>query len=269
MKRALTIAFSILMLCCLLLGAVVMVKATEPGYDIIEAYSSGDIVVDGQNDGDWDPTTCWFENITSDAAFSNYAYKMATTDPLYMAWIIEFPDNTDDAGDTWQICLQGGDGSSVAGGSAPDADCNKIEVVGHSTLTVYVGDGSGWVTMTGADVVWAESQQTTTIWGEPAEEHYVLEIKADKTTLGAWGQSQPPQALRVAMYDASNATQGWIAWPPTDADVPEEWGLIASATGTIPEGLSFGVVMVMSTVAVAVGFYITRKRQKVAINHTI
>ena len=260
MKRALTIAFSILMLGCLLLGAVVMVKATEPGYDIIEAYSAGDVVIDGQNDGDWDPSICWFENVTSNCTF---AYKMASQSPYFMAYIIDSPDNTDDAGDIWQICLDG----TSAGGDAPTTDCNKIEIVGHTTLTVYEGDGSDWVVMTGADVQWAESQQTTNIWGETVDEHYVLEIKADKGTLGAWGANPPPHGLRIAMYDESTDT--WTAWPPTSADVPDEWGIISGYQETIPEGFSFAVVMVMSTVAVAVGLYVTRKRPKVAIKHAI
>jgi hypothetical protein len=256
MKKCLTIVFSMLMLCCLLLGTVVMVQATEPGYDIIEAYQAGDVVIDGQNDGDWDPSMCWFENVTSEATF---AYKMASTSPLYMAWIIDFPDNTSDAGDIWQILIDG----DSSGGTAPTADCNKMEIVGHTTLTVYEGDGSGWVEMTGADVQWEESQQTTTIWGEAADEHYVLEIKADKGTLGAWGANQPPHGLRVAMYDETEDT--WTAWPPTAEDVPDEWGIISSAQATVPEGFSLAVVMILSTVAVSAAFYFMRKRPKTTV----
>ena len=254
MKRVVTIAFSILMLCCLLLGAVVMVKATEPGYDIIEAYSAGGVTIDGQNSGDWDPGLCWFENVTSEAMF---AYKMSSISPsYYMAWIIDSPDNTDDAGDIWQISIDG----DSSGGTAPTADCNKMEIVGHTTLTVYEGNGTGWVEMTGADVQWAEAQNTTNIWGETVDEHYVLEIKADKGTLGAWGTNQPPHGLRVAMYDETNAT--WTAWPPTAEDVPEEWGIISTVQATVPEGFSFAVLTVLSTVAVVVVFYIVRKRPK-------
>lgn len=260
MKRELTVAFSILMLCCLPLGAVVMVQAAEPGYAIIEAYSAGDVTIDGQNGGDWDYDLCWFENVTSGAVF---AYKMASLDPYYMAWIIDSPDNTDDAGDIWQISIDG----DASGGTAPTADCNKIEIVGHTTLTVYVGNGTGWVEMQGADVQWAEAQNTANIWGETGDEHYVLEIKADKGTLGAWGVNQPPHGLRIAMYDETNAT--WTAWPPTAEDVPEEWGLIAGAQATIPEGFSFAVVMLLSTVAVVVVFYIARNRPKSEITHKL
>jgi hypothetical protein len=261
MKRKMNIAFSIMMLCCLLLGTAVTVKATEPGYDITEAYQAGPVDLDGLNDGDWDPGLCWFENITSDA---RYAYKMdqESGDNL-MSWIIESLDNTNDAGDIWQICIDG----TSAGGTAPTTDCNKIEVVGHTTLTVYVGTGTDWEQTDDTAVTWAETQQTTNIWGDAADEHYVIEIKANKAVLGSWGGSPPPHGLRVAMYDETTDT--WTAWPPTDADVPDEYGIISTYTGTIPEGFSFAAVLMVSTVAVVAAFYFARKRPKTGISHPI
>ena len=254
--KKLTIAFTLILLCCLLLGNV---KAVEEGYTVTEAYQAGDVEIDGEWDAEeWDSSIIWIENI--DPSDARFGYKMASTDPLYMAYIIDFPnENTMDAEDVWQICL---DGTSL-GGTAPTTDCNKMEIVGHETLTVYVGDGSDWVEMQGADVYWNVSLTTTLDVAPYNEDHYVLELKVDKGTLGAWGAQQPPHGLRIAMYDASNETQGWIAWPPeSDPDIPDGWGLIDTAVGTVPESLSFGVVALLSSAAVAVIFYSRRKHPK-------
>ncbi len=249
------IAFSILLICCLMLGNVM---AVEEGYQITEAYSAGGVEVDGAytTAEEWDSTICWIEWI--DPYDARFGYKMASMDPYYMAWVIEFPDNTNDAGDVWQICIDG----TSAGGTAPTTDCNKIEITGHETLAVYDGDGEGWVEVQDADVQW--NQSLTTSSGRPAfeSEHYVVEIIADKGSLGAWGANPPPHGLRVAMYDASNETQGWIAWPPTDPDVPDGWGLLDPYVATVPESLSFGVVAVLSSVAVAVVLYSVRNRKR-------
>ena len=65
-----------------------------------------------------------------------------------------------------------------------------------------------------------------------------------------------------AAYDANTSTLA--AWAPdSDADVPDEWGVIpTNATEPWPEGFSLGVVVLLSSVAVAVGFYFLRKRPK-------
>ncbi len=257
MKRALAIAFSMLMLCSLLLGTMATVLASEEGYDITEVYGGGPVTLDAEwDETEWDPGVCWVEYMGVDA---RWAYKMDTNlGPYYMSWIIEFSDNTDDAEDVWQICLDG----TGAGGTAPTSDCNKIEITGHETLTVYAGTGDDWEVMEGADVQWNETLATTSSFEPLDMDHYVIEIRADKGTLGAWGANPPPEGLRIAMYDASNETQGWVAWPPTEADVPDVWGLIATYDTSIPESLSFGVVALLSSVAVAAVFYSRRNTKK-------
>jgi hypothetical protein len=84
----------------------------------------------------------------------------------------------------------------------------------------------------------------------------------DKTMIGsvAWN-SAPPFGCRVAMYDADTST--WLAWPPaSDPDIPDSWGQISGGQATVPESFTFGVVVLLSSVAVAVGFYFARKRPK-------
>ncbi len=156
-------------------------------------------------------------------------------------------------GDIWQICI------GVPNGAAPLSSQNKIEIVGHQNLTVYEGNGSGWDEIQTSSVKWADSM---TIHDVPLDyEHWCLEIIIDKSTLNAAWNGAPPIGLRVAMYDATNAT--WLAWPPaSDPDVPDSWGQITGGAATIPDSLSFGVVVLLSSAAVAVGFYFKRKRPK-------
>jgi hypothetical protein len=260
MKRVLAIAFSLLMLCCLLLVGVT--RASEPGYNIIEAYQTAEPVnADGNwATGEWDDS--WIEYISNGSVTDDrFCYKMDSSDGVtyLMSWLYDFSDNTDDAGDIWQLCI---DGYPSEAKTAPDANCTKIEITGHETLTVWQGDGSDWVETSSLDdsIIWADSM---TVHDAPFDyEHYCLEIQVNKGDLGAWGGSPPPNGFRVAMYDESNATQGWIAWPPTSADDPSGWGLIYTYAGTIPDGFSIGVVALLSTVAVAVAFYALRKRPK-------
>ena len=256
MKRVLTIAFLILMLCCLLLANIGF--AAEEGYSIDEAYGAGGVELDGEwGTEEWDSSIVWIENI--DPSDARFGYKMAGMDPYYMAYIIDCPsDNTDDAGDIWQICLDG----DASDGDAPDSQDNKVEVVGHETVTVYVGDGSDWVEMQGADLQWNESLTTTLDVTPYDEDHYVLELMVDKGSFpGGWGANPPPHGLRIAMYDESE--DSWIAWPPaSDQNVPDGWGRIQNYGETVPESLSIGVVALLSSVAVAVIFYSRRNRKK-------
>ncbi len=251
MKRF-AITFALLMLCCLLLAN--MGFAAEPGYDITEVYQGVDITIDGVFDeAEWEDK--WIEWM--DPYDARYAFAMDGV-PL-QTWFIEFLDTTNDAEDVWQICIDG----DASDGTAPDEQDNKIEIVGHETVTVYVGDGQGWVEMTTQPTVdWMESLTTTS--GRPVFEsdHYFVELQVSKEELGAWGANPPPHGLRVAMYDASNEAQGWIAWPPTDPDIPDTWGRIDQYGATVPESLSLGVVALLSSVAVAIAIYSVRNRKK-------
>ena len=260
MKRVLAIAFSLLMLCCLLLVGVT--KASEPGYSIIEAYQTAmPVTADGNwATGEWDD--CWVEYISNGSVTDDrFAYKMDVVDTTYyMSFLYDFSDDTDDAGDIWLLCINGWPDAETA----PDENCTKIEITGHETLTVYQGDGSGWVeTPDIADaIIWADNM---TVHDAPFDyEHYCLEIQVNKAALGAWGADPPTNGngILIAMYDDSNAAQGWISWPPTDPDDPSTWGLISGYAGTVPDSFSIGVVVLLSSVAVAAGFYFLRKRPK-------
>jgi hypothetical protein len=254
MKRALVVAFTMLMLGSLLL--VGTTKASESGYTLAEYYGSTNAVtVDGMWVGaEW--TDAYLLPIYGQNA--RWAYKMDSASGSYlMSFLVESSDNTTDTGDRWQICIDG----AADGGTAPNDNDNKIEIEGHTTLKVYVGNGTGWVPLTTTAVTWKDSLTTSPM---NSANHYLLEVKVDKGALGAWGANAPPHGVRVAMYDASNQSQGWVAWPPTSADNPSRWGIIATYTGDpLPESLSIGVVVLLSSVAMLVGAFCFRKRSKI------
>jgi len=243
-----------LMLCGLLLGTGAIVQASEPGYEVEEAYQTTAVTLDGAWDTDeWEDG--WIEWMDPGVSYARFGFKADSGAGYapHMFW--DFSDDTDDAADLVQICI----GSQI-GGDAPQSAHNKIEILGHETLTVYEGDGAEWVEIDDSAVTWAESLTTT-----PAPmdyEHWFTEVRIDKTAIGsAMWNGPPPFDLRVAMYDASN--QSWVAWPPeSDPDVPESWGGIIDYAATVPEAFSFGVIALLSSVAVAVVFYSTRKRPK-------
>ena len=254
MKRALVVAFCILMLCSpLLLINVRTAKASEPGYTLLEYYGSANAVtLDGKWVGaEW--TDAWLSHLL-DYANARWGYKMDSTSGAYlMSWLVETSDNTNDTGDLLQICIDG----AADGGTAPNDNDHKIEVTGHRTLKVYIGNGTGWMLQTTTAVRVGESLTTSVT--NPAN-HYLLEVQVDKSALGAWGASTPPHGVRVAMYDASNVSQGVVAWPPTSADNPSRWGVISGFTADpLPESLSLGVVVLLSSAAVIFGL---RKRSK-------
>ena len=257
MKRMLSIAFSILMLCCLLL--VGFAKAGNSAYSIVEFWAQVTPTINGQ----WSPDSEWSDgppiNISDNADFI-YVVDTSAGSGYYMIQIlIEFyNDTTDDADDLWQICFD----QSNAGGTAPTAACFKIDIEGHTNLTFYQGNGGGWTDITaGGEIEWADSISASPTNSTP---HWILELQFNKEA-GLITVPQPANGMRIAVYDASNPSAGVEAWPPaSSADVPNEYGVIAtySQDPYVPEAFSIGVVVLLSSVAVAVSFYFLRKRPK-------
>ncbi len=247
LKKTIPIAISILLICGILVLNAGIVQAGNAAYSITEAYTTTAVTVNGVRAADeWDDS--WIEFLGG--PINKYAYKMdSNTGNYLMSWLLESADTTNDAGDIWQICIDG----SNDGGTALNANDHKIEITGHSTLKVYIGGASGWTEMTTTAVTQKDSMGTG---------HWLLEVQANKGALGDWGGSPPPHGMRVAMYDAS--TQTWVQWPPNStANNPDSWGLIATYSGSIPEGLSFGIVALLSTTVIASTFVLS-KRTKAA-----
>ena len=248
-------AFCVLLFCILMLMNTVTIEAAEPGYERTDWNPDVVPTIDGM----WTNSTEWELNgevteIGTDVAFRSVWY-MVSMDPIQVDdyFLVEFfSDNTTDAEDYWQICIDG----DQSDGDAPAAEDVRLDIVGHTDLIVYVGDGSEWVEDPAFDtsVIWWNN----TIDVSPLNDtsHWILELHFVKAALGAG----PTWNFRLAAYDANTTTLA--AWPPTSQDVPNEWGVQNYVGEVIPEGFSIIIVVLMSTVAIIVGFYFLRKRPR-------
>jgi hypothetical protein len=257
MKRNLLVALCILTLCSLLFVNAGTVKASSTsGYQRIDWPTQEIPTIDGM----WSPNSEWTDTdwttIGNDAAFGS-TWDSATAG-VYTRWLVEFfNDTTDDEGDYWQICLDNNDG----GGTAPATTHYRIDIEGHTNLTMYQGTGSGWTGFTplAEDITWADKISASTNGSTP---HWILEFEILKNAGSnlldmIWG-------VRVAMYDASDGTL--LVWPPdAERDVPNDWGTngYEPTEPWVPEGFSIGAVLLLSSVALIVGSFFLRKRSRI------
>lgn len=216
---------------------------------------SWSMVVQPTYDGMWTPEDEWTDGgdvntIGEDVSFTSTWFF---GDAVVTQWLVEFlSDTTDDAEDYWEFCMDG----DMGGGSAPQMGDYKFVITGHTDLVWYEGDGSGWteVSLDETEITWANALSTSPTDGT---EHWVLEFEIPKNTGTValditWN-------LRLAVYDASTETTA--AWPEgSDADDPSTWGMENYTSETIPEGFSFGVMVLLSSVAVVVAAVGLRKR---------
>ncbi len=245
--------FSILMLCSLLLMITVgTVRAGNPDYSIMEYGAIGETTVDGH----WSEPLEWYDGPELDMGDDALCVYNIDFNTYGMQWCIEFfTDNTTDDEDYWQICID----DSNTGGSAPQSDDFRIDIVGHANLLFYQGNGASWdaITPDDGEITWANMLD-----GSPRNTtpHWILEIVIIKTIRVA--VNAPPTGMRVACYDANTTTLA--AWAPgSDRDVPDEWGLVDGySMDPIPEGLNLAVMVFLSSVTLVVGSHYLRKRSK-------
>lgn len=252
MKRVLA---TLIMCSVLLMVAVGSVMAGNPAYSIIE-YTGG--VVPATVDGVWTTADEWTDALLVQVSENfTFLYNMDMNSYSCQFCVEIFNDDTDDAEDYWQFCCD----DSNTGGSAPAAGDYRIDIMGHTDLVFYEGDGSGWTEITpdSGEITWANAISDSPLESTP---HWILEFSFVKTVRMA--TNAPPTGLRVAVYDASNSEAGVQAWAPdSDVDVPDEWGLIENySTDSIPEGLTFLVMGVLSSVSLLVGSKYLLKRSK-------
>jgi len=152
MKKGLFAVFSSLMLCSLLVMlAAGTVMAGNPDYSIMEYGAIGTTTVDGH----WSEPLEWYDGpeLEMDGGSALCVYNIDFGN-YGMQWCVEFfDDDTDDEGDYWQICID----DSNTGGSTPQSGDYKIEIVGHTELKMYEGNGEGWTEITPQDgeITWA------------------------------------------------------------------------------------------------------------------
>ena len=243
-----------LMLCSLLvLMTVGTTMAAEPGYERI-SYQT---VVVPTIDGVWTSTDEWTDGdvtwIGTDVAFRS-TWDMG--DDVMTRWIVEFfSDTTDDAGDYWLFCIDG----NQAGGSTPAVGQHRMfKIVGHDTIEWYMGDGAGgWtvVSYDASEIEWANQLSASPTNSTP---HWILEFQIPKNS--GTVQMGILWNFLLGAYDESNP--GLQAWPPTDPDVPDEWGIENYTMDQIPEGLTFGVMVLLSSVSLVAGYSYFAKRKE-------
>lgn len=256
MKKAVLVTLCLMLLCSIgLLINVGTTMAGNPDYTRIE-YPT---IVEPTVDGKWTSPDEWMdapwtisENVTFTSTYSSLSFNPITVTTNFVIEISS--DNTNDTGDYWQMCMDGNND----GGSAPQTGDYKIEVVGHTNLTVYEGNGTGWTEITPqegelsfAESISASSLNTTPHW---IAEFTILKTAGNIALAEIWG-------LRLAVFDANNTAAG--VWPPdSDPDVPDEWGVNNYTQTPIPEGLTIGVMVLLTSVSVLIGSPYLRNRSR-------
>lgn len=233
--------------------------AGNPDYSITEYY----IVINTATvDGKWTSNDEWTDTPATPMggnATGKFGYNIQDFTNFGLEWIIEiFTDNTNDTGDYWQICFD----DQNTGGTAPDTGDYKIEIIGHTTLKVYRGTGTGWTEITPqpGELIRKDSISASPWHSEP---HWILEIvDTSKTAGNVQIPNAPPTGMRIAAYDAS--TKRLAAWPPdSNPNIPNTWGLVATfSMEPIPENLNLAAAAALSTFTVAVSAYFLRRRGK-------
>jgi hypothetical protein len=208
-------------------------------------------------DGKWTTSTEWVDampsNFGQNAAFrQGYEFISGDTFIILEDIMIETWDNTNDAGDFYQI---GVDTAFPSTDTTPKATQYMINVTGHGSsavLTWFKGDGTNWVTTT-APTTYKFSENSTTS-PTTAATHYCLELQFDKTFTTA------EIGLYIAYNDAHAGGYGYQAWPSaTTKNAAAGWGDIPYSMEAIPEGFNIGIILAVSSVAVIAGAVLIRK----------
>jgi hypothetical protein len=248
MGKSLLATLSIIALCTIALCSLCFVRtvsATKAGFS--QTDGTGTLVtVDGIiSPSEWDDS--WKGNLYDGWTLMNSTYRVkwaqADTNLWYDQWLFEIlGDNTNDTGDFIQICYD----STLDGGAAPQTDDYLVNYTGHSTVNVYQGTGTGWAP-TSIGVIVAGKISASSASATP---HWIIEIDVENP----WESTGD----RMVAYDASTNTT--LMWPPySNANVPDDYGYSEISYGTIPEGLTIGVMVLLSTVAVIVSLRYFRK----------
>jgi len=265
MSRALFAAFCILGLCSLLVLTGTVEAPPKAGYVVTDHQ----LITTPTLDGRWTTTGEWSDAQERqlegdlDAIFRLKFEGGGYPTVINQYYLIEFfNDTTTDAGDYWQICYAYAVTlfADPTGGTTPQTDCLKFEFIGHanSSLAVYKGTGTGWGA--GPTFTWpTDIEVVGSISSSPLETnpHWIFEIKIEHIHFSI----QPNFWIYVAVHDASNSS-AVQSWPPGSSDVPNDWGLMNADNNPIPEPFTVGAVVLLSSVAVAVSFYLLRKRPK-------
>jgi hypothetical protein len=246
MKRAILAIFIIVSVCSLCFAGTV--NALNPGYTTWNFQGTAPTIDGAVGAGEW--TDSYHDRLYSGWTMttSTISIKWNMESGIYETWLIEvLSDTTNDAGDYFQICHDG----DTLGGTAPQTEDVLINYTAHSTSKAFRGTGTAWAP--DAAIAFPDNVQiASSIAASPASAtpHWIIEMKfaKDGSTIPGMGIST---CIRIAVYDAT--TGQTLMWPPmSSADVPDGWGLNSAdiSGGSIPEGLTIGVMLTLSAVAV-------------------
>jgi hypothetical protein len=254
-KKMALLTLTLLSVCLLTFAGTV--NAVKEGYSHTCYSQTTAIVVDGKwtTDAEW--TDALSTSFGTDASFrTKWLLQMDPEFAVFQSILVESADGTNDAGDYLEICFDGSADMIYDGGTAPQENDWKLRIDGHGTPAWYKGTGTGWATSASTAPDTVKINSTLTASPTRASPHYVYEIYFSKQAVGIPAQF----AMRVAVNDAHDGGSGLQAWPPTSANIPNEWGDIPYSSDPIPEGLSVVVVIALSSVAVIAGSVLLRKR---------
>jgi hypothetical protein len=241
------------------------VKAYKSGYEVTDYTATTECTVDGKwtTDDEWTDADTKQLDGSLDAIFR---LKYITDYPSYVNqyYLIEvFDDTTNDTGDYIQICYEAPAdvGGTPIGGTTPQTDCKRWDYEGNvaSGFTYYVGDGAAWVESN--DYNWnTDIKMVTTFDTSPLSStpHLIAEVMIEHMAYSIG----TPQWIRIAAYDASHSAEEIQSWPESSVNAPSDWGLSTAEQTTIPEGITMGVMVFLSSVSVVVGSRYLHKRSK-------
>ncbi len=263
MKKSFAVVFGTIVLCVLLMCPAI-VSAYVSGYEYTDYSGTSTHVVDGK----WTTSDEWTDAMTVPNLVSGFSWRASwgyVGSDIVQYFIIEvFTDTAINAGDIVRVCYD----CAASGGTAPQSDDIKLEMVGDKTsgFSVYKGNGTGWskITVTATDAAAAVSISSSPLNSTP---HLIVEFSVDKSTIADVSVSGYAPWIYVGAYDANAAaTKSWPPAPTSSADIPNSYGLETGTTATIPESVTIGAVVILSVVAVGVSFYFLPKRQKLKIS---
>jgi hypothetical protein len=249
MKKGALITLSALALCALAF------TGTADGFKVGHIHVTYEYKLPVTLDGKWTTDNEWSNLPASFFGSSVFRDRFRLTSSLEVEQhvLIEcLNDSTNDADDYVEMCFD----CSQNGGSAPQTDDCKVNVMGHganATVNWYKGTGNGWtpiVAFSNSSFEYA-SQLASSVNGNAS--HWIYEISLDRVAFALTAYLEI--GLRVASYDANNTAFGVQAWPPTSPDVPNDWGdsPISFATPEdVPESLSLGVIVSLTSAVILV-----------------
>jgi len=95
---------------------------------------------------------------------------------------------------------------------------------------MYQGNGTSWTEISpqASELTWVNTVSASAWNSAP---HWILELSDSSKVACTLQTPQPPNGMRVAVYDAT--TSEFASWAPySSVDVPNQWGVISSFSTT-------------------------------------